>query len=218
MELATEEERVVGKLHDLDVRSVRGGAADTETGRSERAFVFSVELVAMAMALADLALPVGWRAPAFQVPACRSMRPGASCRRVPPRRVIRATCKSRDAALPDRTRWSSPAPTRTRCAQTRYTRSACPGRSQSTEPCSRAHIECPSASPQCRACRSRPAPECRRHVPAAPARWHLSVPGLRLQSSSLPASDYGRERRVPKPLSEICTSLRTRRICRRYRS
>src|SRR5580700_9178784 len=58
MELAAQEEWVVRKFHDLDIGSVGSCAADPQSGGSKRPFVLAVELVAMTVALADLALPI----------------------------------------------------------------------------------------------------------------------------------------------------------------
>ena len=59
MELAAQEERVVGNLDDLDVGPIGGRAADAQSAGGQRALVLAIELVAMAMALADLVLAVG---------------------------------------------------------------------------------------------------------------------------------------------------------------
>src|SRR5579883_590402 len=59
MELATEEERMVGQLHNLDVGPIWCRAADAQAAGDQRALVLAIELVAMAMALADFALTVG---------------------------------------------------------------------------------------------------------------------------------------------------------------
>ena len=55
MELAAEEEGMVGNLDDLDVGAVGRGAGDAHAGAGEQRFVFAVEFVAMAVALADFA-------------------------------------------------------------------------------------------------------------------------------------------------------------------
>ena len=54
MELAAEEVGVAGNLDDLDVGLVGSGAADFEAGAGEQGLVLAVELVTVAMALADL--------------------------------------------------------------------------------------------------------------------------------------------------------------------
>ena len=53
VELAAEEEGVAGDLYDLDVGCVGGGAAQAEAAAGEEGFVLAVELVAVAVALAD---------------------------------------------------------------------------------------------------------------------------------------------------------------------
>src|SRR5580704_6253887 len=58
MELAAQEEWVVGKFHDLDIGSVGSCAADPQSGCGKRPFVFAIELVAMTVALTDFALPI----------------------------------------------------------------------------------------------------------------------------------------------------------------
>ena len=58
MELAAEEEWMVGNLDDLDVGSVGCGAGDAQAAGGKGLLVFAVELVAMAVALADLGFAV----------------------------------------------------------------------------------------------------------------------------------------------------------------
>jgi len=54
VELAAEEIGVAGDLDDLDVGGVRGGAAEAQAAAGEKGFIFTIELVAVAVALADL--------------------------------------------------------------------------------------------------------------------------------------------------------------------
>src|SRR5271165_1200858 len=58
MELAAQEVGMVGDLHDFDVRAVGRCAADAQPAGGYHAFILAIELVAMAMPLADLVLPV----------------------------------------------------------------------------------------------------------------------------------------------------------------
>src|SRR5271157_5515357 len=58
MELAAQEVGVVGNLDDLDVGAVGRCAADAQSACGKRALVLAVELVPMAMTLADLVPPV----------------------------------------------------------------------------------------------------------------------------------------------------------------
>jgi len=58
MELATEEEGMAGDFDYLDIGCVGGGAADAQAGGGEPRFIFAVELVAMAVTLADLGYTV----------------------------------------------------------------------------------------------------------------------------------------------------------------
>src|SRR5712672_3569389 len=58
MELAADEERVIRDLDHLDVRAVRCRAGDAQAAAGEHGFVFAVEFVAMAMALADFKIAV----------------------------------------------------------------------------------------------------------------------------------------------------------------
>src|SRR5450759_1928266 len=60
MELAAEIPRMVADLADLDVGIIGRLAGDLETRRLQALFVFAVELVAVAMALVDLARAVGF--------------------------------------------------------------------------------------------------------------------------------------------------------------
>jgi hypothetical protein len=59
VELAAEEEGVGGDLDDFDVRGVGRGAGEAKACAGEDGFVLAIELVTMAMALADLGLAVG---------------------------------------------------------------------------------------------------------------------------------------------------------------
>src|SRR5438067_1994241 len=54
MELAAQEIRMIGNLHDLHVCTVRRGAGDAQPAAGEHRFILAVELIAMAMALANL--------------------------------------------------------------------------------------------------------------------------------------------------------------------
>ena len=59
VELAAEEEGMAGDFDDLDVSRIGGGSGKSQAAAGEQGFVFAVELVAMAMALADFGLSVG---------------------------------------------------------------------------------------------------------------------------------------------------------------
>ena len=59
MELAAQEPGMSGDLDDLGEAPVRGGAGDPETLLNKRLLELIVEFVAVAVALADLRLPVG---------------------------------------------------------------------------------------------------------------------------------------------------------------
>ena len=59
MELAAEEEGMLGDLHDFHVGPVRGCAGELQSSASEDGFVFAVEFIAVAVALADLCGSVG---------------------------------------------------------------------------------------------------------------------------------------------------------------
>ena len=59
VELAAEEEGVVGDLDDLDVGGVGGGAGDAQAGAGEQGFVLAVEFVAVAVAFGDFGAAVG---------------------------------------------------------------------------------------------------------------------------------------------------------------
>src|SRR5215831_12450901 len=59
MELAAEEPGMIGDLADLDIRVVGRFASDLQACGLQPVFVFPIELVAMAMALIDLAGPIG---------------------------------------------------------------------------------------------------------------------------------------------------------------
>src|SRR6185369_1631583 len=58
VELAAEEVWVVGNLHDLHVSSIRSGSGDPQAGAGEQRFIFAVELIAMAVTLANLGLAI----------------------------------------------------------------------------------------------------------------------------------------------------------------
>src|SRR5437667_7230979 len=58
MELAADEMWMVRQLDHLDVSSVGGRAGNSQSRRGESALVFAIELVTMAVALADLSLAV----------------------------------------------------------------------------------------------------------------------------------------------------------------
>src|SRR6185437_10612543 len=58
MELATEKKWVAGNLHNLDVGRVRSCSRDAQARPGQDRFILAIELVAMAMALADLCLSV----------------------------------------------------------------------------------------------------------------------------------------------------------------
>src|SRR5579871_6475917 len=60
MKLAAQEPGMVGDFANLDVHRVRSLARDSESARGEDLLIFAVELVAMAVALADLGSPVGF--------------------------------------------------------------------------------------------------------------------------------------------------------------
>src|SRR6266571_7712474 len=59
MELAAEEPGMLRRLDDLHVVFVRRASRDAQSGWGKNFFVFSVELVAVPVALADLELAVG---------------------------------------------------------------------------------------------------------------------------------------------------------------
>ena len=219
MELASDEVRMIGNFDHLDVSSVRRRAGNPQAGRGQRVFVFAIEFVAMAMALADFGLAVNLVGQSVRARSCRSMRPAAWCRRVLPRRAVRAVCRSRDAALRDRIRWSWRPPVRRRCARTRCTRSACPGKCRSTELYFRARSGSPSTCLRCRACRSRRAPECRRSPASCSSQARCPVfQSFGFNPVHAAVSDCAPARRGPAPLSATCRNLRIRRTCRRCQS
>ena len=111
MELAADEIRMTGDFDDFDVRSVRRRAGDLQAAGNHRVFVLAVEFVAMAVALADFELAV-YLVGEVRARSCKARRPGAWCRRVLPRRAVRAAYRSRGARSPDRTRWSPLPPIR----------------------------------------------------------------------------------------------------------
>src|SRR5215469_10657038 len=59
MELAPEEERMLGNLDNLNVGSIGRSACNAQASRRQYAFILAIKLIAMAMALADLGLSVG---------------------------------------------------------------------------------------------------------------------------------------------------------------
>src|SRR5438270_1923631 len=61
MELAAQKVWMVRDLYDLHVSSVRGGSCDAQTATGKHRFIFTVELIAMAMALTDLRCAVSFR-------------------------------------------------------------------------------------------------------------------------------------------------------------
>src|SRR3954453_6598345 len=58
MELAADEEWMLGDLDHLDVSPIGGRAGDAQAAAGEHGFVLAVELVAMAMALAYLEVAI----------------------------------------------------------------------------------------------------------------------------------------------------------------
>src|ERR1022692_891469 len=58
MKLASDEMRMIRQFHDLDISSVGRRAGDAQPGRHHRLFIFAIEFVTMAVALADLELAV----------------------------------------------------------------------------------------------------------------------------------------------------------------
>src|SRR5579862_821126 len=58
MELAPNEMRMIGKFYHLYVGSVRSRARDSESCCGESSLVLAVEFITMAVALADLQLPI----------------------------------------------------------------------------------------------------------------------------------------------------------------
>src|SRR6185437_409032 len=54
MELAAEEEGMLGDLHDFHVSSVRGCAGEFQSSAGEDGFVLAIEFIAVAVAFADL--------------------------------------------------------------------------------------------------------------------------------------------------------------------
>src|ERR1035437_3448965 len=59
MELAAQEEWIAGNFDNLDISCIGSGAAQPQATTSQQRFVLAVELVAMAMPLADLCSAVG---------------------------------------------------------------------------------------------------------------------------------------------------------------
>jgi hypothetical protein len=57
MELAAQEKWVAGYLDDLHIRCVGRGAAQAQAATGEQRFIFAIEFVAVAMALADFDAP-----------------------------------------------------------------------------------------------------------------------------------------------------------------
>ena len=93
VELAAEEEGMVGDLDDLDVGGVGGGAGEAKAGAGEDGFVLAVELVAMAVALADLGCAVGLGGEGAGLAGRRPRRRGAWCRPSLRRRSARGACR-----------------------------------------------------------------------------------------------------------------------------
>src|SRR5258708_40234062 len=58
MELAAQEIRMVGNLDDFHVCPVRRGAGNAQSTAGQDSFILAVELVAMAVPLADFGFPV----------------------------------------------------------------------------------------------------------------------------------------------------------------
>src|SRR5258707_14210565 len=54
MELAAQEIRMVGNLYDLHVSPIGRSAGDAQSASGQHRFIFAVELIAVAMSLADL--------------------------------------------------------------------------------------------------------------------------------------------------------------------
>src|SRR5712692_7616607 len=59
MELAAKEPGMLGRLDDLDVGAVRRASGDAQARRDQCLLIIAVELVAVAVTLADLELSVG---------------------------------------------------------------------------------------------------------------------------------------------------------------
>src|ERR1035437_2231481 len=59
MELAAQEEWLAGNFDNLDISCIGSGAAQPQAATSQQRFVLAVELVAMAVPLADLCGAVG---------------------------------------------------------------------------------------------------------------------------------------------------------------
>ena len=91
---------------DLDVRAVGRLAGDPQAAAFSTLFVFAIEFVAMAMALADLARAVGLvREAALGQLAGPSAQPHRAAQFVDALQLAQLV-RSRGAACPDRTRWS----------------------------------------------------------------------------------------------------------------
>src|SRR6185369_4027090 len=58
VELAAQKVWVIGDFHDLYVGSIRSGSGDPQASAGEKRLVFAVELVAVAVTLADFGLSV----------------------------------------------------------------------------------------------------------------------------------------------------------------
>src|SRR5437016_4853794 len=54
MELATQEIRMIGKFHDLDIRSVGSRAGDLQACAGQEGLILAIELIAVTMPFADL--------------------------------------------------------------------------------------------------------------------------------------------------------------------
>ncbi len=157
MELASDEKRMTGNLHDLDVRAIRSRTGNAQPGGNHRLFIFAIEFVTMPVALADLGLAIHFVRERSRFDFARPCAQRAWCRRGLPRRAIRAACRSRDGESPDRTHSSWHRPIRRRCAHIQCTPSAYPGRFRSRARASRARTGSPATFLQCRACQILPA-------------------------------------------------------------
>src|SRR5437588_728430 len=60
MELAANKMWMVGQFHHLDVSPIRSRTGNSQTSRGQRAFVFPVEFVTMAMPFADFQLTINF--------------------------------------------------------------------------------------------------------------------------------------------------------------
>ena len=140
-------------------------------------------------------------------------RPGAWCRRVLPRLVVHATCRSRGAVWLGQIRWNSLPPIRKRCAQIRCKLFAFRDKSRSRELSSRAHSGSQPACLRSRACQNHQARGCRRSLLTALQIASQPLRALRPRSSSPAISGCAPERHAPALLSVICRSLHIRHTC-----